>query len=394
MEPLAVMNSFAYDIDIRGRTLTILGTHPIRVPLPEHILPPNQTHLEHIAVRPHHHRATLALPGAVEATIELGIGLSPAASLDGRRIVYLDQNHWSTVSDWRVGGGRLSAANAAAAKRLLELADDGRIILPLSGAHLVETTPLFGTPRVARAGTLLSASRGWQMRNPVHVRREELTRGLDGTDEPRAREVFALNVDDVFTSRRSTPDFPDLPSEVAAIGSELVPALAIAEALIEPDAIPDQGGQAAASAWAAKFAHAAEQLRLENPSPRRVRQVGYAMFMADLADELVVIARDLRLGVHELLARLSEKGERLQSMPYLSRLRDVLTLRMGNTGQKWEANHLVDLNFLSCAAGYADVVIGERQTIDYLSKVRVAPPGAQLAKTLPEGVELVEALLA
>jgi hypothetical protein len=63
---------------------------------------------------------------------------------------------------------------------------------------------------------------------------------------------------------------------------------------------------------------------------------------------------------------------------------------MRNTTQKWEPNHLIDIQFLACASGYADIVIGERQTIDYLQKVDDAPTGAALAKTLPEGVALLD----
>jgi hypothetical protein len=44
----------------------------------------------------------------------------------------------------------------------------------------------------------------------------------------------------------------------------------------------------------------------------------------------------------------------------------------------------MDIMFLCCAAGYADVVVGERQTIGYLRQARIVPDGAALARSLPE----------
>jgi hypothetical protein len=51
-----------------------------------------------------------------------------------------------------------------------------------------------------------------------------------------------------------------------------------------------------AASWAAKFERLAEHLKSEGSNPRRIREVGHAMFLADLAAELVVIAGDLGLG--------------------------------------------------------------------------------------------------
>jgi hypothetical protein len=70
---------------------------------------------------------------------------------------------------------------------------------------------------------------------------------------------------------------------------------------------------------------------------------------------------------------LLDESDRVGSMPYLGRARGILARRMQNTTQSWKGNHLIDIHFLSCAAGYADLVIGERQTIDYLQRDNEVP---------------------
>lgn len=80
-------------------------------------------------------------------------------------------------------------------------------------------------------------------------------------------------------------------------------------------------------------------------------------------------------------------------MPYVGRLGEVLYLRLRNADEKWEANDLNDMNSLCAAAGYADVTVGEKKTIEYLRRVepRVCP-GSQLCRQLSEAVELLSAL--
>jgi hypothetical protein len=56
----------------------------------------------------------------------------------------------------------------------------------------------------------------------------------------------------------------------------------------------------------------------------------------------------------------------MAAMPYLGRLEQVIFHRLRNADDRWEANDLNDLNFLACAAGYADVVVGEKKTTAYL----------------------------
>ena len=54
-------------------------------------------------------------------------------------------------------------------------------------------------------------------------------------------------------------------------------------------------------------------------------------------------------------------------MPYIGRVEELVYHRLRNAAAGWERNDLNDVHFLCCAAGYADVVVCEKETADHLS---------------------------
>jgi hypothetical protein len=109
------------------------------------------------------------------------LGESAQESFLGQRtVVYLDQNHWSTIAAWRCGGRPVSAQQARAAEALCQLVDDGEAVLPISAGHVLETGALYGGRRVEVACSVLELCRGWLMRNPVWVQQEELASARAG----------------------------------------------------------------------------------------------------------------------------------------------------------------------------------------------------------------------
>jgi hypothetical protein len=81
-------------------------------------------------------------------------------------------------------------------------------------------------------------------------------------------------------------------------------------------------------------------------------------------------------------------------MPYLGRHHEVIHQRLSNADDRWEANDLTDINYLACAAGYADVVLAEKKSSEYLKRVRDrAPRGAFVCRRLVEAVAHLEALI-
>lgn len=327
----------------------------------------------------------LFLPGGVEAHVELGVtGERAADPLAGRRIVYLDQNRWSAMAAWRHGHRPIGASEAAAAERLAELVTAGEIVLPMSAGHLVETAPLYDDPREALATTVLEYSRGWQWRNPVDVRREELAAALRGA-APVASEVASLGADVLFTQRLNPVDGSDLPGLMAAALPRLVNVSTVYDVIVDRDAVPDEGGRAAAERWAQKHADLAADLADAGASREQVRSAAHGAVLADLAEEIMALAP-----IERFKAWLERADADVSAMPFLSRYRAVIFARL-RAGGTWSRNDLNDLIYLCCAAGYADVVVGENRTIGDLRTARGVPEGGALATTLAEAVAILDA---
>jgi hypothetical protein len=316
----------------------------------------------------------LTLRSGLELEVELEDGAADAATLlDGRSVVYLDQNLWSTMADWHYRRRSVAADEARACGRLASLVGRGEVVLPASAANLVETGPLFGQRRVNHAATLLEFSRGWQMRNPLHVRVEELTRALAGAP-PRAADVFAPNADVTFDELGDRE--PALPT---GFTPEVRRALALYGTMLEPVAIPDEEGKAAALAlkWAHAFQRIAVQLREDHANPSLMRAVIREALVRDLTADIAHACGNTRSDPRVALDRLLDDDAFWDRMPFLGRLRHLLFARVRNAGQRWRKNDLIDCHSLACAAGYADHVAGENSAIKYLRQNPVhdtAPP--------------------
>jgi hypothetical protein len=346
-------------------------------------------------------RLAVSMAGEPSAIVELR---RPEVDLDalraGRPIVYLDQNHWSTLAAVRHGQRPAREDEVEPARRLMDLDDAERVLLPVSAAHLVETTPLHGAPRVALAGTVLALGRGWQMRNPLHVRAEEVLRALTDA-EPAAAEVFAPGADGFFGSRPGGSSGSGLeagasPQVMLQQLSEVVPAvLGLYEAMLDEQAIADEDGraEAAAEGWAVKFAELAHGLHEADEPASMVRRIAYANLHVDLMDDIVRVANAARTSPEAVIDRLCADDDPTGRMPFLGQMRQMLFARLRNARQRWEVNDLVDIMFLCCAAGYADLVVGERRAVGYLRQARHPPPRARLATSLREAVELLDAML-
>lgn len=166
------------------------------------------------------------------------------------------------------------------------------------------------------------------------------------------------------------------------------PMLGIYEALIDPEPIVDEGGVAekAADAWARDLAALGGRLRQAGESADTVRRVAGARLLADMLDDIIRAARTAGTSPEAVIDRLTDADDPVAHMPFLAQMRQVLFARLRNADGRWEANDLVDILFLCCAAGYADVVVGERRTVGYLRQARQPRPRARLATTLAAAI--------
>jgi hypothetical protein len=332
-------------------------------------------------------KLVLTLAGGVEATVELGVKTRDTAdALTGRRVVYLDQNRWSAMAAWRHGHKPVDKSEAAAAERLAALVTDQEIVLPMSAGHVIETGPLYGERRAAHASTVLQYSRGWQMRNPVEVRKEELSAALDGRP-PVADSLVSLGADVLFTRSLRPVNGSDLPESMALALPRLVHVLSVCGVLVNEDRVADEGGRAAVEKWAKNFEDLGADLSSRAASQEEVRLAAHKAVLRDFYDELVDLA-----SMPAIAAWLESSENDLSATRYLSRYRWVIFSRLRNVGAKWRGSDFTDLNYLCCAAGYADLVVGERRTISDLRAVPSGPCGAMLATSLAEAVACLESM--
>ena len=98
----------------------------------------------------------------------------------GRPTIYLDQNHWSTLANTIHQPDRVTdEQERTAAEQLIELAKAREVVLPMSSAHLSETAKQADPEqRYQRALTIAQLAGGWQLRDPLDLRRFELRQAL------------------------------------------------------------------------------------------------------------------------------------------------------------------------------------------------------------------------
>jgi hypothetical protein len=155
---------------------------------------------------------TITTPDSESATMQIESSADTTQDA-GHLIVYLDQGHWSALARRIHDPGSFSDPDdAAAADKVIGWARDRRIVLPLSSGHVIETTPLYGAKRKRLALTMLQMSHGWHMRNPVHIRRDEIASVLGSAGASAAGhhrpEVFTLDVDSQYATFPATRPAP------------------------------------------------------------------------------------------------------------------------------------------------------------------------------------------
>jgi hypothetical protein len=319
----------------------------------------------------------------VSAEIEpLGSG---APTVPDSPVLYLDQCHWITLARQLWAPEKVLPRERDAAVELIRMARAREVTLPISSANLTEITPADGAFRRNLGLTMLQLSRGWQMRNPVHVRGDEL-RALFAGEEPVATNVFTLAPGVLFIGEK--PVVPPSPRDPIAVFTErLSEVFAIYQVAIEDEKILNPEGREKAEAWAQSQRKFAIDLRQDKVNRTDAEHYAAARLIYDLAEEVVAAARRAGLSEEQIHYWIAEKlDEDLNKMPFLGAFHRTIYDRVKNAESKWEANHFNDIQFLSCAAAYADVAVGEKETSEHLRKAQRDRQGAAVCRTLPEAV--------
>jgi hypothetical protein len=335
------------------------------------------------------HTLTLTTPGGERATVEVEPP-GGTAQHAGRRVVYLDQGHWSTLARRIYDPGSIAHEDGFAAEKLIGWARARRIILPLSSGHVIETTPLYGVKRQRLALVMLELSRGWHMRNPVRVRYDEIAHVLGKASADTVGcgrfEVFTLNPDSLYERTTTTTLLPtaELPEYLDWLCARLTAVIANFDLLMDPQRIPPEK----ATGWCNQLAATGRNAQFRRlPTPRR-RAAAHVLALHDAMADAPVIAliQHSRLPPEQTAVTLL-KGlqERTDTMPFLRLYADALGVRLLNPTTRWEPNDLIDMLYLACAAAYADVVAAERAAARYLNAAwRDRPDPCPVAPTLSE----------
>jgi hypothetical protein len=285
--------------------------------------------------------------------------------MGSRLVVYLDQNQWSAIAKARHDPEAVGTEDHQAARQMEQWAQDRRIILPASSGHYFETTKWAEGPARYRLGlTVLQLSRGWQMRDPLQVRRDELhdafRRRFAEGGALREAPVFTLSPNVIHRlSRGDEPHAPpsDLPADLAFQYEALTSATALIDVIldskhIEPGPTTD---------WAGSNQRFSDWLDGEDRDSQQKRKSVDVFLLSDLRREIAEEALAAGITPEQLsLWALNEMAETIRVLPATGLFREMLHDRHLNAGTVWKTNDLTDMVYLSCAAGYADFVVCER----------------------------------
>lgn len=312
----------------------------------------------------------ITTPDGESATMQ--IGPSADATQDaGHPVVYLDQGHWSALARRIYDPGSFSDPDdAAAADKIIGWARDRRIVLPLSSGHVIETTPLYGAKRKRLALTMLQMSHGWHMRNPVHVRRDEIASVLSNPGTSPAGhnrpEVFTLDVDSQYaTLPAAQPEPATLPEFMDQLSTRLTAVAAEFDLLTDPERI----ASTKTTGWCEELAALGRDAEFQALPVTQRRAAARARALVDAVADPPVSELLQRSGLSLAdTAPILLQGleERTDTMPFLRLYADALGERLVNRA-RWEPNDLIDMLYLACAAAYADVVAAEHKATQYLT---------------------------
>ena len=339
---------------------------------------------------------TLRLRTGESLVVELGAGGETDLPEPDRPVVYLDQCHWITLAKHLRSPDQVAEEDRRAAERIVELSRSKTIVLPISSANRWEIADA-GQHRRDVVMTMVDLSRGWQLRDPVAVRGQELTRSMAGEDPARAEAVITLEPGAISSLEQdASMRFDGTPPGFDELLERQVIAMASVAALLDDHTPAERAkGREVAAAWAKSFGDLAVYMRDARTTVEHVRLNTHARMLADLRKEIVQAALAARLSPSQNAAWIESADGAFESMPYLRTLREVLYHRLRNADDHWTGNDLADSQYLCCAAAYVDFVVAERKFGDYLQRAaRVYEGNAVTFTKLPELVtRLAEANL-
>lgn len=317
----------------------------------------------------------------------------------GRLVVYLDQNQWSLLARCTRVPADVKETDLAAAKQIADWSRQRRIVLPASAGHYFETTKWREPTRRYSLGlTILQLSRGWQMRDPLQVRRDEIHDAFrcafaDGTGT-RSSPVFTLRPNVLYGPRGGPPHQPPagLPPDIAYAREALTSAIVLIDVMLDAEHV--ESGPTAG--WVAVNQQFSDWLDGEKRDPQQKRRSIDALLLSDLKTEIAEEAHFASVTPKQMSQWVRKSfAAGISALPATGLFRELLHEKHLNKGSRWIPNDLIDMFYLSCAAGYADIVVCERfaaAALDRGQRRLGRTPNA--FRTLRDAVPQIEAALA
>lgn len=334
----------------------------MRTPLPPDLFNAS-SQLERVTYVPARQRATLrTIRGdEVEFEVPTSTGVAPAA---GRTVVYLDQKDWSTLANAVSAPQRVSETERKAALRIVGLVQDGKLLLPLSSAHIAETCKWTNADRrYALALTMLQFSAGWQLRDVLAVRRDEIRSSLHRIYRDEAFQLvptitlqpFAIHEARLGGTR--LPSQPTPSTEIEFAIDALTNVVATADTLLDGASVPMDP----VSGWTQRQQAFTQHVAGLSQDSRQKRKLIKTFFITDTPLELAEGAVHANVSQAEFEEWIQTHSDNeLAAMPSLGLFREVMCEKHLDPGTKWADNDLGDMMYLTCGAAYADFVVCER----------------------------------
>jgi hypothetical protein len=319
-------------------------------------------------------------------------GFNPASPppFNGRPSIYLDQNRWRTVSDVLHDPTRVKdAAERRAAQDLINFASDGRIVLPLSIGHMLETEGLFGERRYEVGLTMAKLAGGWQIRDPLDIWKHEAEVTIRGhlmlsegapVVHPVSTEPGALFGSE--TTLGISDEMPDADKFLAMLTMPCV----VLDTLVDPERAPKHQ----LAKWVDHHLRITKQMQAENISKHQRRRLARRRYWNENIAFYMAAYRRLTRATDFPMFSDSELDELLSLSPMVGLLSELFVRRFIDRKTKWCRNDLFDMLHLSSAAAYADYVCAEVHTGTQLRQAQRTMGREETVFTKLE--ELVEAV--
>lgn len=322
-----MFRSWETDFDARAMRLQFLNGRVIEEPMTRELPPGFSVRWSRMDLD----RRALLLTIDDGQTLEVDIGVAGQAVPAAVPVVYLDQLHWISLAQQLWAPERVRQSEREAAEKLIALARQQRILLPVAGAHLTEMAPVAGRRRRDLAATILGLCRGWQMRNPIRIRDQEYVASMLA-EEPVAADVFTLEPGVLFAEGPERPaPIRGVPAALCQMFTRVIAISAVYSAMLDDDPVDMAEGKAAAERWASTFPQMASHMREQRMSEPDAPLSGRARLIADQGQDLARAADSAGVSPEQFGAWLSDEFlEDLERMPYVGRLGEVLYLRLRN----------------------------------------------------------------